>query len=53
MLSKINKDKTAEADANMDKWINHQVRKRVPLRYMGMLVVLGLLVYYACEYVWR
>jgi hypothetical protein len=44
--------RAAQAEENINKWIAAQARKRTPMRYLGLLVILIGLVFYATEYVW-
>jgi hypothetical protein len=45
--------RAARAEESINKWVIAQARRRAPMRYLGLLVVLIGLVYYATEYVWR
>jgi hypothetical protein len=54
MITAANKERIAEADANMEKWIAEQAKRRGgTFRYLRLLGMLVFLVWFACTYVWR
>lgn len=53
MITQADKTKVAEANANMEKWVKQQAKKRYTFRPVRLICMLGFVVWFACTYVWR